>query len=150
MRKKILLAIGESWFEEVFEYMSGEEFFKKILIVHSILKAFKCNNESTIALYGRNSMNWIVIYLACLLKGVRLLIIHPDQDDIEATHITLITNTSHIFIDDNLIKKGLVRNLFLKTIISIDTLSVLFERNDKSYFKVLAETITNIELCVDG
>lgn len=145
MRKRILLAIKNGWYSPVFEHTKGHAFFKRIMTVYNILEIFECDKTCTIALYGKNSMNWIAIYIACLLKGVRLLVIHPNISRIEVAHITLLTNTNHIFIDEDLINENLVRNLFLNTMISTTNLAVLFERNDRTYHKVLAEIIVSSE-----
>lgn len=138
-------AIREMWYIPVFEHTMMKDFFKKILTVYNILDVFELNEHDTIALYGRNSPNWIAIYIACILKGVRLLIIHPNQKRLEIAHITVITNVNHIFIDNDLIFDDLGRNPFLLTLIEISSLSVIYEKNDKNYFKVLAEVLVSSE-----
>jgi len=145
MKRRILQAIINSWYTPVFEYTQGKDFFKKILTVYNILDVFEIDKGTTVGLYGSNSANWIAIYIACLLKGIRLLVIHPNCNKLEVAHITLLTNTNHIFIDEDIVHKDLGRNVFLKTLISIDTLEVIFEKNDKSYFKVLASILVEAE-----
>lgn len=145
MKKRILQAIREGWTLPVFEYVKMEIFFKRILTIYNILDVFNLDEKSTVALYGRNSSNWIAIYIACLLKGVRLLILHPNVNKLEAVHIMILTNTNHIFADVDLISEELGRNVFLRTIISSDSLEVVYERNDKTYFKALAEILVSSE-----
>ena len=145
MRKRILQVIEESWNLPVFEHHKMSEVFKRILTVYNMLEVFELGEGSTVALYGRNSFNWIAIYIACLLKGVRLLIIHPNASKLEIAHITLLTNTNHIFIDDDLVSDGLWKNILLKSLISINTLLVLFERTQKTYYSPLAAILVDSE-----
>lgn len=145
MKRRILQAIREGWTLPVFEYVKMEIFFKRILTIYNVLDVFDLDAKSTVALYGRNSSNWIAIYIACLIKGVRLLILHPNVNKLEAVHIMILTNTNHIFADTDLISEELGRNVFLRTIISTETLDVVYERNDKSYFKALAEILVSSE-----
>jgi len=145
MRNRILQAISEGWYLPVFEHILMKDFFKRILTIYNVLDVFELDEKSTVALYGSNSQNWIAIYLACLLKGVRLLIIHPNINKFEAVHIQLLTNTNHVFIDEELISKELGSNIFLRTLINIELLSVVYEKNDQTYFKTLAEIIVSSE-----
>jgi long-subunit acyl-CoA synthetase (AMP-forming) len=110
-----------------------------------MLDIFELDEKSTVALYGRNSYNWIAIYIACLLKGVRLLIIHPKERKLEIVHILLLTNANHIFTDEDLVFEDLGKSLFLKSIISIDSLGVIFERTDRTVFTALAEILVSSE-----
>jgi long-subunit acyl-CoA synthetase (AMP-forming) len=145
MRKRILQAIEESWHLPVFEHMEMSQVFKRILTIYNMLDVFELDTGHTVALYGKNSFNWICIYIACLLKGVRLLVIHPNMNKIEVAHITLITNTNHIFIDDDLVSVEVGRNIFLKTLISIESLIVVMERSDKTYYTPLADVLVSSE-----
>lgn len=145
MKRWILQTVKEGWYLSVFEHTTMKEFFKRILTVYNILDLFELDQGTAIALYGKRSYNWIAIYLACLLKGVRLVILHPNVNKLEAVHIMLLTNTNHIFIDEDLMSEELGRNLFLQSLLSIDSLQVVYEKTNKSNFKVLAEIIVSSE-----
>jgi long-subunit acyl-CoA synthetase (AMP-forming) len=145
MRKRILRAIKEGWYNPIFEGTLMSEFCKRILTIYNILDVFELSRKDTVALCGTNSYNWIAIYLACLLKGVRLLIIHPKEDHLEVLHVLIVTNANHIFIDPELMNKGLGRHLLLKTLISIDSLEVVFERTNDTHFAVTAKILTESE-----
>jgi long-subunit acyl-CoA synthetase (AMP-forming) len=122
MRRHIIRAIKEGWYNPIFEGTMMSELCKRILTIYNILDVFELTRKDTVALCGTSSYNWIAIYLACLLKGVRLLIIHPKADQLEVLHILIVTNANHVFIDPDLMNNGLGRHLLLKTLISTDSL----------------------------
>lgn len=112
----------------MFENLKGSEFFTLIRIILRIFNMFAANDDTTVALYGANSRNWIVVYITCILKGVRLVIIPPKMSLIEVNHIIMITNTNYIFCDGQL-DKCIKRYLPLRTAINLEDLTVVWERN---------------------
>jgi long-subunit acyl-CoA synthetase (AMP-forming) len=145
MKKRILQAVRDCWYLPVFEHTTMKTLFKRILTIYNVLDVFELDSNSTIALYGRNSYNWIAIYIACLLKGVNLLVIHPKMNKLETVHILLLTNTNHIFIDPDLVSDDLGKALFVQTLISTEDLSVIFERNNSTNYETLAEILVSSE-----
>ena len=145
MIKWILQVIKECWHSPVFDGIRMSTFFRKVLLVYNILETLEIDDKATIALYGNNSYNWIVIYIACLLSGVRLLIIHPSEKPIEVVHIMLLTDVHHVFIDKDLITETLGKNIFLNTLISIQSFRVVFESDKPNHFGTIIDTLVNSE-----
>lgn len=81
--------------------MTYRECGEKILKLHSAFKALGINKGDKIALIGKNSANWGVIYLAVLTYGA---VIVPILPDFKATDLQTIVNHSDsriLFLEDS-------------------------------------------------
>jgi long-chain acyl-CoA synthetase len=75
---------------------------EKIIKLHILFKGAGINEGDKIALVGRNSANWCVVYLAAVTYGAVIVPILPDFKPIDLTNIINHSDSVLLFVDDKI------------------------------------------------
>jgi long-chain acyl-CoA synthetase len=98
--------------------------------IHGIFKALEIKQGEKVALIGKNSKDWAVIYLAAVSYGTVIVPILPDFTKESMAYITGHSDSVLLFISDSIYDSLTFKeNRNLKGIIQIEKLKVLEERN---------------------
>src|SRR5664280_2810092 len=81
---------------------SYKEIAEKILKLHILFKGSGIKEGDKIALIGRNSANWCVIYLASVTFGAVVVPILPDFKPDDMTNIVNHSDSKILFVDDKI------------------------------------------------
>jgi long-chain acyl-CoA synthetase len=81
---------------------SYKEIAEKILKLHILFKGSGIKEGDKIALIGRNSANWCVIYLASVTFGAVVVPILPDFKPDDLTNIVNHSDSKLLFVDDKI------------------------------------------------
>lgn len=81
---------------------SYKEIAEKILKLHILFKGSGIAQGDKIALVGRNSANWCVIYLATVVYGAVIVPILPDFKPEDLTNIINHSDSKLLFVDDKI------------------------------------------------
>lgn len=79
-----------------------KEIAGKILRLHILFRESGINEGDKIALVGRNSANWCVIYLASISYGAVIVPILPDFKPEDLTNIIIHSDSKLLFVDDKI------------------------------------------------
>jgi long-chain acyl-CoA synthetase len=79
-----------------------EEVGRKILWLHRLYEANEINPGDKIALLGKNSVNWAIVYLATVSYGAVIVPILPDFKSEEVHHIINHSDSRMFFVADAL------------------------------------------------
>lgn len=130
-----------NWHFPMVDGVKGKELFGKITQVFILLELLKVEPNSTIVLYGRNSVNWIAIYLAAIIKGCRLLVVPPKLDSKEIVRTMLFSQTHVVFTDVDLLFEDMGKCLTLEVLINIENFKVIWEKPNSIDFSILAKMV---------
>lgn len=98
----------------------------KIMKLHHVFKALGINKSDKIALIGKNSANWGVIYLAVLTYGAVIVPVLPDFKTEDLHFITNHSDSQLLFIEEALFPSVNPSEMpALKVILEVSTFSVL-------------------------
>jgi long-chain acyl-CoA synthetase len=81
---------------------SYKEIAEKILKLHLLFKGSGINEGDKIALVGRNSANWCIVYLATVTYGAVIVPVLPDFKPDDLTNIINHSDSRLLFIDDKI------------------------------------------------
>ena len=81
---------------------SYKEIAEKILKFHIFFKDAGIKEGDKIALVGRNSANWCIIYLATVTYGAVIVPILPDFKPEDLTNLINHSDSSLLFVDDKI------------------------------------------------
>jgi long-chain acyl-CoA synthetase len=81
---------------------SYKDIAEKILKIHILFKASDIREGDKIALVGRNSANWCIIYLATVTYGAVIVPVLPDFKPDDLTNIINHSDSKLIFVDDKI------------------------------------------------
>jgi len=119
---------------------------EKILDIHQIFRQAGIKKGDKIALLGKNSSNWGVIYLATVTFGAVIVPILPDFKPADIHHIVTHSDSVLLFSEDSLFKElDPAAMPLIARVFRIQNLSVLFARGDSEAGKTSgtpAEAIT--------
>jgi long-chain acyl-CoA synthetase len=79
-----------------------KEIAEKILWLHMLFRDSDIKEGDKIALLGRNSANWCVIYLATVTYGAVIVPILPDFKSEDLTNIIIHSDSKFLFVDDKI------------------------------------------------
>jgi long-chain acyl-CoA synthetase len=109
---------------------SYREIAEKIIKLHIFFRAVGIKEGEKIALIGRNSANWCVIYLSAVTYGAVIVPVLPDFKPEDQTNILNHSDSKMLFVDDK------IWELFdfskmpeINTVISCDSFSLIISRN---------------------
>jgi len=145
-------AIKENWeFKALSDYGNGSFTYKevgeKILNIHELFRRSGIKKGDKIALYGKNSANWGIIYLSTVTYGAVIVPILPDFKPADVHHIVTHSDSVLLFAEDSLFNTldPLAMPQIMK-ILKIQDLSVLYKHKDSpAEDKVSASTSGKIE-----
>ncbi len=95
----------DNWELKAFSDYGGESFYysgvaEKILLIHGVLKALKVQKGDKIALLGKNSSSWGIIYLATQMYGAVIVPILPDFKPADVHYIVTHSDSVLLFVED--------------------------------------------------
>jgi long-chain acyl-CoA synthetase len=120
---------------------SYKEIAEKILKLHILFKGSGINEGDKIALVGRNSANWCVIYLATVTYGAVIVPILPDFKPEDLTNIVNHSDSRLLFVDEKIFEQlDAIRMPELIGIFSLDDFGLI-----KSVNQAVVETFATLE-----
>jgi long-chain acyl-CoA synthetase len=131
-------AIRDNWeFRALSDFGGGSFTFKevgeKILRIHALYTRFGIQKGNKIALYGKNSSNWGIIYLSTITYGAVIVPILPDFKPADVHHIVTHSDSVLLFVEDSLFNNLDPESMpLIRQILKIQDLSVLFNRGDST------------------
>jgi long-chain acyl-CoA synthetase len=129
-------AIKDNWeFRALSDYGNGSFTYKevgeKILNIHELFRRSGLRKGDKVALYGKNSANWGIIYLSTVTYGAVIVPILPDFKPADVHHIVTHSDSVLLFAEDSLFNtldpKAMPQ---IMKILKIQDLSVLFRHVD--------------------
>ena len=109
-----------------------------ILRIHELFKNFGIKKGDKIALCGRNSSNWGIVYLAAITYGSVIVPILVDFSPEEIVHIVNHSDSKLFFAADSVFERIRAFTLeYSEAVISLENFSFCFVRDEEK--KVLAE-----------
>ncbi|MCX6244388.1 MAG: AMP-binding protein [Bacteroidetes bacterium] len=142
-------AIRDNWeFRSLSDYggdtFTYREVGEKILNVHSLFRQNGIKKGDKIALLGKNSSNWCIIYLATVTYGAVIVPILPDFKPADVHHIVTHSDSVLLFSEDSLFKTlNPEAMVLIGMVFRIRDLSVLFVRNG-SQVSALPEPLPDV------
>jgi long-chain acyl-CoA synthetase len=110
---------------------SYREIAEKILKLHLFFKESGIKVEDKIALVGRNSANWCVIYLATVTYGAIIVPILPDFKPEDLINIVNHSNSRLLFADDKIYETlDLVKMPEITGVLSLDDFRLITALNE--------------------
>jgi long-chain acyl-CoA synthetase len=128
-------AIRDNWDLTALSDYGGESFTYKeigarIVNVHSLFKAAGIQKGDHIALLGKNSAHWCMIYLATVTYGAVIVPILPDFKAADVHYIVTHSDSVILFVEDTIFKDlDPEAMLQVSHIVKIQDDSILFSRN---------------------
>jgi long-chain acyl-CoA synthetase len=129
-------AIKDNWeFKALSDYGNGSFTYKevgeKILNIHELFRRSGIKKGDKVALYGKNSANWGIIYLSTVTYGAVIVPILPDFKPADVHHIVTHSDSVLLFSEDSLFNtldpKAMPQ---IMKILKIQDLSVLYRHVD--------------------
>ncbi len=128
-------AIRENWELQSLSDYGGDHFTyreigSKILLVHRFFKSAGIKKGDKIALLGKNSANWGILYLATVTYGAVIVPILPDFKPSDVHSIVTHSDSVLLFIEESIFKELNPESMpLLGIILSIPELNILFSRS---------------------
>jgi long-chain acyl-CoA synthetase len=118
---------------------SYKEIAEKILKLHLLFKDSGIKEGDKVALVGRNSANWCIIYLATVTYGAAVVPILPDFKPDDLTNLINHSDASLLFVDDKIFELlDTAKIPQVGGVISIDDFSMITAKNSDLKRKYLA------------
>jgi long-chain acyl-CoA synthetase len=120
-----------------------KEIAEKILKLHLLFRDAGIIEGDKIALVGRNSANWCVIYLATISYGAAIVPILPDFKPEDLTHIIIHSDSKLLFVDEKIYESlDITRMPDIEGVFSLEDFRLIraVHINIKDLFAVLDET----------
>jgi len=106
---------------------------EKILKLHLFFRETGINEGDKIAMVGRNSANWCVVYLATVSYGAVIVPILPDFKPEDHTNIINHSDSKLLFVDDKIwetLDFGKIKEI--TSAISLEDFSLIISRGEKT------------------
>ncbi len=137
-------SIKNNWDIKAFSDYKGEGYKysdvgNKIARIHIIFEQCGIKKGDKIALLGKNSAHWTIVYLAAISYGAVIVPILPDFRAGNVHHIVNHSDSIILFVAENILetlKEGEMANL--KAIFSITGFSLISDRGDNSLKEKMA------------
>jgi long-chain acyl-CoA synthetase len=130
-------SIKQNWDIEALSNYRGKgysykEIAEKILKLHLFFRDSGIREEDKIALVGRNSANWCIIYLAAVTYGAVIVPILPDFKPEDLTNIINHSDSKLLFVDDKIYETLSMDKLpEIAGAVSADNFALITSGNDK-------------------
>ncbi|MDO9579431.1 MAG: AMP-binding protein [Bacteroidales bacterium] len=124
-----------------------KEIAEKILKLHILFKESGIKEGDKIALIGKNSANWCVIYLAAVTYGAVIVPILPDFKPEDLINIINHSDSKLLFIDDKINDTlDIVKTPEIHGVFSLDDFRIIMSResNIKEAFTLLEEKYSQL------
>lgn len=114
------------------------EFATAIAKIHLLYETMGLRPGDKVALCGKDSINWVLVYMATVTYGGVIVPILSEFNPIDITHI-VNHSEAKIFVVSDSIWESIEPDKLLKVrgVFKIDDLSVLYERKGEDFHKVL-------------
>ncbi|MCX6325728.1 MAG: AMP-binding protein [Bacteroidia bacterium] len=140
-------SIRQNWDIEALSNYKGKgysykEIAEKILKLHILFKESGINEGDKIALVGRNSANWCIIYLAAVTSGVVIVPILPDFKPEDLTNIINHSDSRLLFVDDKIFETvDITRMPEIIGVFSLDDFRMIMSGNS-----IIKEVFASLEV----
>ncbi len=127
-------AIRDNWDFKALSDFSGSSFTyrevgEKILRIHALFVKSGIRKGDKIALFGKNSSDWGIIYISTVTYGAVIVPILPDFKPADVHHIVTHSDSILLFAEDSLFSGLNPEEMpLLRQILKIQDSSVLFKR----------------------
>ena len=141
-------AIRDNWkFRALSDYggnsFTYKEVGEKILKIHQMFRESGIKKGDKIALFGKNSANWGMIYLSTVTYGAVIVPILPDFKPADVHHIVNHSDSILLFAEDSLFSSLDPGALpLVRQILKIQDLSVLYKGGDPSVEEKFSKSVT--------
>jgi len=131
-------AIRDNWEFKALSDFGGSSFTyrevgEKILRIHTLFAKSGIHKGDKIALYGKNSSNWGVIYLSTVTYGAVIVPILPDFKPVDVHHIVTHSDAVILFSEDSLFGSLNTEEMpLIRKFLKIQDSSVLYDRGETS------------------
>jgi long-chain acyl-CoA synthetase len=128
-------AIRDNWeFRSLTDYGGGtftyRETGKWILRIHELFRQSGIKKGDKIALLGKNSSNWGILYISTVTYGAVIVPILPDFKPADIHHIVTHSDSVLLFSEDSLFRELQPEAMpLIKKVFRIQNLEVLFDRS---------------------
>lgn len=145
-------SIRQNWdIEALSNYRESGYTYKEIatrmLKIHIFFREAGIKEGDKIALVGRNSANWCMVYLATVAYGAVIVPVLPDFKPDDHTNIINHSDSKLLFVDDK-IWEGLDpdRMKEIASVVSLDNFSLILSRNSqmKAFYNDLDNKYLNL------
>jgi long-chain acyl-CoA synthetase len=130
-------SIRQNWDIEALSNYKEEEFSykdiaSKILKLHLLFRESGIEEEDKIALVGRNSANWCIIYLATVTYGAVIVPVLPDFKPEDLMNIVNHSDSRLLFVDDKIYETLSIDKLpGIQGAFSADSFNLIASGDDK-------------------
>ena len=153
--KMIRTSINKNWDLPAFSNygepaLTYGQLAEKILWCHYLFKKSSIKQGDKIALIGKNSGNWCIIYLAAITYGAVIVPILPDFHGDDFHHIVNHSDSVLLFASDNIYEKINETNMpNLTAIFALEDFKLLYSKKKslaKNLAKAASEFLEHIEV----
>ncbi len=138
-------SIRENWNINAFTDYKGEslkysDVARRIARIHIVLQENNIEKGDKVALIGKNSASWAVVYLATISYGAVIVPILPDFKPNDVHHIVNHSDSVLLFASESIfdtLDESKMTNL--KAILSVSDLTVLSDKGNKQINKVISD-----------
>jgi long-chain acyl-CoA synthetase len=138
-------AIRNNWeFRALSDYGGGSYTYKqageRILKIHDLFTNEGIKKGDKIALYGKNSSSWAIIYLSAVTYGAVIVPILPDFKPADLHHIVTHSDSVLLFAEDSLFNNLNPEEMpQIRKIMKIQDLSVLFQQDGTPSNEIISD-----------
>ncbi|MBD5245386.1 MAG: long-chain fatty acid--CoA ligase [Barnesiella sp.] len=116
------------------ENLTYANFAEKIARLHLLYRQLGINQNDKIALLGKNTPSWIVVFFGTLTYGATIVPILQDFNPVDAQHIINHSDARLLFVADNIWEQLDFNELTgIMAAISIEGQKILAERDEKAH-----------------
>ncbi len=130
-------SIRKNWEKNAMSNYGGEtlrygEIGKQMVMLHTIFKETGVKKGDKIALIGKNSVNWTIVYLATVTYGAVIVPILPDFKPNDIHHIVNHSDSEVVFVSDAIFENLVAAQMEnARYFLSLNTFALLFADNNK-------------------
>ncbi len=132
------------------DYQTGKtltygEFAENIAKLHTFYNVIGINPGDKIALMGKNTSDWVTIFIGTITYGAIIVPILQDFNPADATQILNHSDATLLFVDDNIMARMKFEELTtIRCAISLNSYQIIAEHDDYSHHTI-NEIVENIE-----
>lgn len=120
------------------DYSSGAtmtygDLAKRIARVHSLYKSCGIKAGDKVALLGKNTIDWVIVFMGTVTYGAIIVPILNDFNPIDAQHIVNHSDSVLLFVNESIFEHMEYDNMpKIKAVVSLDRRAILAEKNPDS------------------
>jgi long-chain acyl-CoA synthetase len=142
-------AIRDNWEFRALSDYGGSSFTyretgEKVLRIHELFRRSGVSKGDKVALYGKNSANWCIIYLSTVTYGAVIVPILPDFKPADVHHIVTHSDSVILFAEDSLFNSLDPEAMpQIRQIMKIQDQSVLFRRGESAVEESVSGSVSD-------